>query len=345
MHQSLKLHLKAPPGASLYGTRAAPGERASALLRSAARGAAAIVAATGRSPLGRRALAGAALVGALVAFGAHVREEVRSSPAHRVAKASLAATAPPRGLKAEAIEDLGRLPFPERTFSVYDDLAARRIAGTYARLPWVREVRGVEIVFPAGVRFDLEVRRPLATLEHRGRAYLLDEEGLLLPRRCYEDPAEAPGLDGRPRAVLVKAPLGARRLLEGSRLDDACIRHGLEVAKILREVGPELRSCLSPVVRIDVENVGGAMDPRRAEIVLVTARDTVIEWGRSPLTDNLDIDVAEKLAKLRKLADRDPTLASFALVRLQFDDLDWRERARPSEQAAAPGAGAVSRSP
>jgi hypothetical protein len=273
-----------------------------------------------RAPATRRTFAVAALLGLFAVASAAVRDHVRADPQYRVSKASLAATSPPKGLARDAIDDLAAIPLPGRSFSLYDEAALPAIAAAYERLPWVRDVRSIEVVFPAVVRFELVVRRPVCGLAHRGKTFLMDDDGMLLPRRCYE-PSD-PGALRLP--TIVNAPLGRRELREGQRIEDTAVRHGIAVALALQaEAFDALR--LAAPVSIDVSNVDGRLDPRRSEIV-VTAGGTVIEWGRSPITSKLDIPLEEKIQKLRPLLDRDPALARLALVRLQFDDIEWKER-------------------
>lgn len=292
---------------------------ARAALLAAARGAAAAA----RTRTARQAVSVGTLLALFAWASVLVRDEARADIRHRVSKASLAATAPPKGLAREAIEDLAAIPIEGRSFSVYDESALPAIAAAYRALPWVRDVRSIQVLFPAVVRFDVLVRRPVAGLAHAGQSYLLDEEGVLLPRRCYEpnDPAALR------LPTIVNAPFGRRRLREGQRLEDVPLKHGIAVALQLQaERFDALRQ--SVPIAIDVSNVDGRIDPRRSEIV-VTAGGTVIEWGRSSLAARPDIPVEEKIEKLRSLLDRDPALARLAHVRLQFDDLEWRERAVP----------------
>lgn len=285
-------------------------------------GRAAVVA--GRSRAARQGFSIAVFAGLAALGSLRVRESVRGDAQYRVSKGSLAATVPPRGLARDAIDDLAAIPLPGRSFSVYNPAAVPTIAATYRRLPWVREVRAVQVFFPAVVRFDVVVRRPVCGLANQGKSFLIDDEGVILPRRCYE-PGDA---DALKLPTIVNAPFGRRALHEGQRLDDVPVKHGIAVALALQaEAFDQLR--LAAPISIDVANVDGRVDPRQSEIV-VTAGRTVIEWGRSSATAKLDIPVEEKIAKLRTLLDRDPALASLALVRLQFDDLEFKSRA-PSQ--------------
>jgi hypothetical protein len=317
----------ATPGASVADVRAAPplpktpreALRGAAKLALLALGRAAVLAYRARAA--RQGISVAILAGLVVYGSVRVRASVRSEIAYRVSKGSLAATVPPKGLARDAIDDLAGIPLPGRSFSVYDPAAVPAIAATYRALPWVREVRAVQVFFPAVVRFDVVVRRPVCGLAHGGKSFLIDDEGVVLPRRCYE-PGDA---DALRLPTIVNAPFGRRALREGQRLDDVPVKHGIAVALALQaEAFDQLR--LAAPISIDVSNVDGRVDPRQSEIV-VTAGRTVIEWGRSSATSKLDIPVEEKIAKLRTLLDRDPALASLALVRLQFDDLEFKARA------------------
>ncbi|RME72349.1 MAG: hypothetical protein D6776_08905 [Planctomycetota bacterium] len=262
---------------------------------------------------------------AVAAASVQVRDAVRADVRYRVSKASLAATRPPAGLTRHAVAQLASLPFPGRSFSLYDPRCVPQIVRTYAALPWVRTVRRVQLDFPSRLRFDLQVRRPVAALRHGERTLLLDEDAMVLPAACYapNDPAalRLPLLEG--------ADLGRRRLIEGRRIASAAIRHGLAVAVALR--ARRFDALWAHTVRIDVSNVDGRLDPRKPEIV-VTAGRTRIEWGRSPASDKLQIPVEQKLERLETVLHKDPGLRRLALVRLQFDWLETRPA--PPEPAA-----------
>ncbi|GIW72918.1 MAG: hypothetical protein KatS3mg102_2460 [Planctomycetota bacterium] len=317
--------MRSSPAAGVLGRAAARwGVLAAGLARRLGRLALRQLVRAARSRRGRECASLALFVLAAAALSLHAREAVRAERRYRVSKASLAATAPPPGLTRAAIDELAYLPFPGRSFSLYDPLAVPAIAATFERLPWVRQVRAIEVAFPSRLRFDLVVRRPVAGLAHGGEEYLIDADGMVLPRHCYA-PAE-------PRAlrlpVIVGADIGRRRVREGELLEHVPVRHGIAVALALR--AERFDHLWSLPVTIDVSNVDGRVDPRRSEIV-VTAGSTRIEWGRSPASERLHIPVAEKIERLRGLLDREPNLARLALVRLQFDELEVQPRQPAAE--------------
>ena len=59
--------------------------------------------------------------------------------------------------------------------------------------------------------------------------------------------------------------------------------------------------------------------------VVVTAGETRIEWGRSEAAPGLNLPLQEKIANFSE-AVRDRPLDKLSLVRLQFDQVEWRER-------------------
>jgi hypothetical protein len=303
-----------------------PRALAGSIVRGAGRLLLSALARAARAPLARRLASLALLAAGVLALSLRVEREVTADTRYRVSKASLAATAPPKGLAAAAVQDLARIAAPEgarigeddRSFSVYWPEAVPAVVASYRALPWVREVRAVEAFFPARVRFDLVVRRPVAGLEHDETTFLLDEEGWLLPRRCYEphDPA-ALGLP-----LIVKARLGRKRLREGTRLEDVPVRHGVAVALGLQ--APAFDPLRKAPIRIDVSNVNFEVALHRPEVV-VTAGSTVLEWGRSEASEGENIPLSEKIAHFARVA-RERPLDRLSLVRLQFDEVEWRER-------------------
>jgi hypothetical protein len=272
-----------------------------------------------RSEPGQRVVSVALFALLFAMVSVRVRDRVQADRRYRVSKASLKATAPPQGMDPVAVHDLAQIPVPGRSFSVYDEDAVSAIAAAYRGLPWVREVRRIELDFPARLRFDLAVRRPAAALVHQGQTYLVDHEGVVLPADRYRpnDPRDLR------LPVLVDAPLGPRSLQAGETLLHVPVQHGLSVA---RSLGAEnFDKLFQGPVEIDVSNVDGVLDPRRSEII-VRAGSTTIEWGRAPLTDRMRIPATTKLQRLQTLIEREEDLTRLSLIRLQFDDVEWIER-------------------
>ena len=266
---------------------------------------------------------------ALVMVGAslYVRDHVEADGRYRVTRESILKLTPPAGLSAMAMADLARLPVPEKGFSMFEPQLVPSLVAMFERLAWVRGVRRVDLRFPAQLEIDLVVRQPAAGLRHGNRSFLIDEQGMVLPQQCYE-PNQPESLR---LPVIVNADLGRRRVREGELLEHVPVRHGVAVALALR--APDFDDLWREPVHIDVANVDGRVDPRCSEIV-VRAGATTVEWGRSALSRKPHIPVSDKIAKLRGLLKREPNLARLELVRLQFDDIEWRKRAPVAAETA-----------
>jgi len=314
------------------GERLAPGPLAKALLERAltllGRGLVLVL----RARPTHEAISVALLAAVVVILSGRVRASVEADVRYRVSKASLAASAPPDGLAPEAVQDLSRIGsldapragLRDRSFSVYWPESIATVAASYRALPWVREVRRVESFFPARLRFDLVVRRPVAGLLHQETTFLLDEEGVLLPRACYE-PSDPTALR---LPVIVNARLGRKRLVEGTRLEDVPVKHGIAVA--LGLMAPAFDPLRKGAVKIDVANVNFEVALHKPEVVVI-AGTTLVEWGRSEAAPGQNLPLAEKIAHFAEVARARP-LDRLSLVRLQFDKVEWREH--PSDATA-----------
>jgi hypothetical protein len=71
---------------------------------------------------------------------------------------------------------------------------------------------------------------------------------------------------------------------------------------------------------IDVANIGGRVNPKESEIVLVTQDKIRIEWGRPPDTDKFgELSVADKINNIKTVLSACPQLRGVKYVKIQFD--------------------------
>ena len=274
-----------------------------------ARGIAAFVRACS-TPVGRRVLAVVGVVSITSLTLWQVRGYVYGQDRFVPRRYTLRLLSPrPGGPVKEMIDDIEAVPLSGR--SVFDATLLADVRATYARYPWVAEVPRVRRILPDGIEATIRLRWPVGAVLVGNGYYLIDEESIRLPRKYYEhvQPAKEPdmpflaGIRGLPPAV-------------GQACAGRDLAEGLAVARVLRGLGLLRRA---KIATVDVRNVGGRLDPRAAEVVLVTQSGAQIEWGRSPLQSRIgEPTTEEKVAALVRVLASPVKLEDVAVVRLQF---------------------------
>lgn len=274
------------------------------------------------------------VLAAIAAFVLHARSRVEGEQAYRIGPRATDLGEAPAWLAPCARDEVARV-LPAEGVSVFEPDLAARIARSFAAFPWVREVRRVEVLPPGRVEFELVVRRPAAAVQYGGTRRLIDDTAYVLPSRYFPD-------DRAANLPLIRG-LGPAALQEGAVVESEPLRHGLSVVTTLRAEG--LLDAMGPGLAIDVANVGGRVDPRRSEIVLVCASGTVVEWGRAPVSSDLNRPLDQKLAQLRELLRATPRLEGIHLVMLQFTSDVWRSGAAGSPMPAVERGGPAAEHP
>ncbi len=106
--------------------------------------------------------------------------------------------------------------------NLLDDELSPRIAEAFARHPWVERVVRVTKLAGAGVRVELEYRRPVCVVRVDGRLLPVDRRGILLPaeatpREKLERYPQLAGVDSPPLAVPGE-PWGTVRVAGGAAI-------------------------------------------------------------------------------------------------------------------------------
>ncbi|MBI3269962.1 MAG: hypothetical protein HYZ53_13130 [Planctomycetes bacterium] len=207
---------------------------------------------------------------------------------------------------------VGELPFAGKV-SIFQADLTERVAEFYKRNPWVARVVRIRKELPNRLRIQLEIRRPVASVEQKGNYYLVDRESVRLPGKYSRTP------DVRfyiPVVVgVVSAPADP-----GQPWHDPAVEAGVAVAQsvidydLSKDVG---------LIAIDVENVEGRKNARDSEIV-IWAEDVLknlvpIQWGRSPVTEKFgEVPVDLKMKNLRLVLMACPKLHGIQTVKIQF---------------------------
>jgi hypothetical protein len=191
-------------------------------------------------------------------------------------------------------------------YSVFDRAMLTGVYGRLAADPWVAEVHQVRRAYtnqPGDtIEIDCTYRVPTALVKWRDGYWLVSSDGYKLPE--HYDPAIVPRVMGEADGKGGMPPL---RIIDGVRHappeagekwvgDD--LKAGLEMVDVLAS-----DSVADAILKIDVSNFSGRVDPREAHIVLITKYNTQIRWGRPADDDqSFEISPAKKLQCLDRIA-------------------------------------------
>ena len=210
-------------------------------------------------------------------------------------------------------------------YSILSSNLTGRAAAAYERSPWVRRVLVVRKDFPNRLYVQLDLRRPYATIEYRGKTHLVDCEGVYLDQGVYRTPPE--GLGRLP----VRLEVVSRLPVLGEVWQDGGVLLALDMLRFMEErdaafAGLDLKC-------IEVQREGAIIGHRRNVAVLRTGPGTIIRWGSSPYRqagDEAEVTPDEKLralhALIREFGDK--------IYEFRYIDLRWDRPAYSTGRAA-----------
>jgi hypothetical protein len=205
---------------------------------------------------------------------------------------------------------------PDEVWNLLEPGVLRRLEEAIERSPWIQRAEVTRMEFPTrdepgSLSLALELRRPVAIIEHGRLYYLADPEGRRLGEPYSEPPSAwfgIPSVTGIESAGPVPEP--------GSTWASRDVQQGIEVARILFESRVIRDFPESPVHVIDLSNLHGRRDPRESEIVLWCGRQR-LAWGRSPISSGpRTLPVPEVVANLRYVLSHPETYGGYALIHL-----------------------------
>ena len=258
----------------------------------------------------------------LVGLGlTRLRAYVNSRPEYTVHLDRVQVLKQPSWLSDDEWESLRRDAKPEGARGLYDGALVDDLRAAWGRSPMVAGTPTILRRHPNRVSIDLVVRRPVVAIKDFGDAdapcVLVDREAVVWPGRFEES---IPARFGPMLVVKCYPPATFGRTPKpGHAWRDERVLHGLAVAMQLREgLGETLTRKLR--LRTIVVTHVGTDEPDRSEIVLETADDVKIEWGRSPVSPRAarELPLETKLANLRQVY-LNPDELHGKTVRIRFD--------------------------
>jgi hypothetical protein len=212
---------------------------------------------------------------------------------------------------------------PTESWNLLEPGVLRRVQEAFEMSPWIRRAVAGGIRFPTSAEpgslsVSLELRRPVAIIEHGRLYYLACAEGKRLGEPYSEPPSSWFGVP----VVLGSAPAGPVPE-PGSTWASRDVQQGIEVARILFESRVIEDFPERPVHAIDLSNLHGRQNPRESEIVLWCGRQR-LAWGRSPISAGpRTVPVPDVVANLRYVLSHPDVYGGYALIHLhrQREDL------------------------
>jgi hypothetical protein len=184
---------------------------------------------------------------------------------------------------ARAELDIARLdPALPEVFSLLDPALCKRLAACYARSVWVERVERIVKSDPRAdprrrLLVHLRFRRPLAFVSRPDGFVLVDDQAVRLPGLHREPRLPGAGPDGGDLDLLVITGVGSSPPAPGLVWPEPGLQAGLRIVDGLHARRERLH-----LRTVDVSNVGRRRDPLASEVLLYTAHDTEIRWGRAP---------------------------------------------------------------
>lgn len=208
-------------------------------------------------------------------------------------------------------EDIKQVEALHGHYSLYERDIAHRIATIYGDMVVIKKVDVVKRVFPNKLNIRFTMRRPFALIKKGENSYLVDEEGVLLPKEYYK----FSDVD------YINPYIQSRRLsrlpLLGKEWNDKKIKAGIALVKFLRINNIHN---LFGIVTVDVTNVHREKYSRGSDIILWTENNTQIRWGCSSLFKPPEEPTdEEKLQNLLSIAKIEGT----SLKQMEYVDVRW----------------------
>ena len=290
-------------------------------MKGKARGAAARAYVDGARILGRRAF-GVLLVALLVWGSFRVRSAVRANERFHLEGWEIEVGELPEWVTPEIGDEIrlacngGSLPGSREDWNVLDAGVIRRLRGALEASPWIERLASAKLEYPVIDRpgrlaLRLELRRPVALVNHGGLYYLADAQARRLGNPYREPPTEwfnVPSIVG----LSSPGPLPE----SGQRWSSRDVGQGIEVARLLVDDGIIHDFPDTPVRAVDLSNLHGRVSPSESEIVLWCGRQR-LAWGRSPISAGARTATSpEILRNLRFVLSNPDTFASYALIHL-----------------------------
>lgn len=204
------------------------------------------------------------------------------------------------------VEQIAAIARPMGAHSSFDHKLLVDTVEMLGRNPWVKKVRSVRRAYthkPGDtLEVDCEYRAPVALVKYGPFYWLVDEAGVRLSDRFTEQdiPSIQFGPDGKTCIRVIEGVQQPAPHVPGEPWKGADLAAGLKMLRYLFDL-----PYTNQILRVDVRNFMGRVDPKASRLVLETSFHTQILWGRPPSDDEVDsfmeVPTSDKLKSLRRM--------------------------------------------
>lgn len=224
-------------------------------------------------------------------------------------------------------DQLARSFRPADAKSVFDHNVLVQTSARLAANPWVAKVNQVRRAYGSApgdtIEVDCDFRAPMALVKSGNDWWFVDAQCVKLPESFRE--ADVPkvvfGPGGRPNIRQIDGVRWPAPRNAGGRWPGDDLAAGLDLVRRLSG-----QPFADDIVRVNVDNFAGRVDPREAQIVLVTRFNTQVRWGRPWAATDAFIEVRPemKVARLRAIVrDYGRVDAKYPWIDIRFDKMGF----------------------
>ncbi len=210
-------------------------------------------------------------------------------------------------------EDIKHVAALSEQYGMYENDLAQRIADVYGGVVLIKKVDSIKRTFPNKLNIKLVLRKPAAVVRNGNHTYLVDDEGVLLPKEYYALP------NAEYDTPCIQSSKLARLPSCGNTWNDKGVKAGIDLVKFLR--ANNIHN-LFKIVAVDVSNVCKRRFTGKSDIVLWTENNTQIRWGCSPFCkEPNELTNEDKLQNLLSIAKSEGT----NLRQMEYVDVRWKK--------------------
>ncbi len=187
----------------------------------------------------------------------------------------------PAWMSASLSEQILSTVRPITPFSTDDHQMLVDRANILAANPWVKEVHAVRRAYTNSpgdtLEIDCDFRAPVALAHWQDAYWYVDAEGVRLPERLSAEQAARLIQPGQGSMFRIIDGIGKAPLAPGKAWPGGDVQAGIELIALLTD-----KPFADQIVKIDVSNFGGRINPNESQLNLVTRYNTEIRWGQPP---------------------------------------------------------------
>jgi hypothetical protein len=189
-------------------------------------------------------------------------------------------------------EQIAKCAQPAGAHSVFDHELLVETRDLLAANPWIRSVRQIRRVYGKApgdtLEIDCDYRAPVALVHWKDFYWLVDGEGIKLPE-AFSQNFLGRIMFGQDDTVNIRIVEGVRQPPpeSGAHWQGEDLRAAIDLVKLLYG-----KPYANEIQRVDCGNYAGRRDPKSAQLVLITNRNTEVRWGRPiAATDDFFVEV------------------------------------------------------